>query len=181
MEQHPSFTGWQLKKIKFLLEERIGEGEFGNVFRGTFSIDNHLSSKTVAIKASKNNSKYYKNETFFLRRINHPSIIQFIGFTPEPNKIMFIEFMPHGSVLSFIQKCPNSIREEQELFIWAAQVACGMKYLGSKKIVHRDLAARNVLLESTTRAKIADFGLARHVGEDNLFKENSGGLFNWKW
>ena len=39
-------------------------------------------------------------------------------------------------------------------------VACGMHYLSSRRIVHRDVAARNVLLDSTKTCKVADFGLS---------------------
>lgn len=44
----------------------------------------------------------------------------------------------------------------------------GMRYLNEMKLVHRDLAARNILV-SETGAKIADFGLARFIGESNYY------------
>ena len=34
----------------------------------------------------------------------------------------------------------------KDLYLWAAQIACGMMYLEKEGFVHRDLAARNILL-----------------------------------
>ena len=46
-----------------------------------------------------------------------------------------------------------------------SQIAVGMNYLHAKNVCHRDLAARNVLLDDKRNVKIADFGLARNLGE----------------
>jgi serine/threonine protein kinase len=48
----------------------------------------------------------------------------------------------------------------------AAQIAGGMAYLESQNYIHRDLAARNVLVGESVCVKIADFGLARLIKED---------------
>lgn len=47
------------------------------------------------------------------------------------------------------------------LLKWSREIANGMEFLGSKKIVHGDLSARNVLLTETLVAKVGDFGLSR--------------------
>lgn len=59
-----------------------------------------------------------------------------------------------------------------DLFSWAFQVARGMYYLSSKKVLHGDLAARNILLCEDNVVKICDFGLARSMYRGDNYKKS---------
>ena len=54
-----------------------------------------------------------------------------------------------------------------------SQVANGMAHLERKGLIHRDLAARNVLIGENLITKVADFGLARVI-VDNEYSANQG-------
>lgn len=48
-----------------------------------------------------------------------------------------------------------------------------MAYLERKKLIHRDLAARNILVGRKGVVKVADFGLAKII-EDDEYNPKSG-------
>ena len=58
-----------------------------------------------------------------------------------------------------------------DLLCWALQVARGMEYLSSRRVLHGDLAARNVLLSEDNVVKICDFGLARSLYKSDVYRK----------
>ena len=55
------------------------------------------------------------------------------------------------------------------------------EYLAGKGFVHRDLAARNVLIGEHKIAKVADFGLTRHLYEEEVYRAKSSRKLPLKW
>lgn len=60
-------------------------------------------------------------------------------------------------------EAPSRSITTKDLLIWSFQIARGMEYLASRKVLHGDLAARNILLCVDNVVKICDFGLARSL------------------
>ena len=69
----------------------------------------------------------------------------------------------------------------KDLLCWAYQVARGMDYLASKKVMHGDLACRNILLAQDNVVKICDFGLAKDIMKTNNYHKTSDGPLPVKW
>lgn len=53
------------------------------------------------------------------------------------------------------------------------QVADGMSYLSSNKIIHGDLAARNCLISTELRVKVADLGIGHDVYTDDYYDDGT--------
>ncbi|XP_044736870.1 vascular endothelial growth factor receptor 1-like [Chrysoperla carnea] len=81
----------------------------------------------------------------------------------------------------FLSKQNNCKIYTVDLFSWAVQIAKGMNYLTSRRVIHGDLAARNVLLTEKKIAKICDFGLAENMCQKDNYVKKKKGLVPIKW
>ncbi|XP_055301868.1 vascular endothelial growth factor receptor 3-like [Sitodiplosis mosellana] len=78
------------------------------------------------------------------------------------------------------ESSPCSITTE-DLLIWSFQIARGMDYLVSRKVLHGDLAARNILLCDDNIVKICDFGLARSLCKNENYHMKTKHNLPLKW
>ena len=62
----------------------------------------------------------------------------------------------------------------RDLISWSFQIARGMEYLSSKKVLHGDLSARNMLLADDGVVKVADFGMARQMFYNGNYQKTVG-------
>ncbi|KAG8226012.1 hypothetical protein J437_LFUL004133 [Ladona fulva] len=69
----------------------------------------------------------------------------------------------------------------RDLVCWAFQVARGIDYLASRRVLHGDLAARNILLAEDNVVKICDFGLAKSMYKSDNYKKKGDGPLPVKW
>ena len=116
--------------------------------------------------------------------------------TDEAPFYIVVELMKHGSLLDYLHdkvlfsKASSLIFDIPflqgralrlpQLVDMAAQIAAGMAFLETQNFIHRDLAARNVLVGENNVCKVADFGLARVVVE-NEYTAREGAKFPIKW
>ena len=93
-------------------------------------------------------------------------------------KMIVPRYMCNGALLDFLRKDVDGGGRLpfDSLISISAQVASGMAHLERKGLIHRDLAARNVLIGENLITKVADFGLARVI-VDNEYSANQGARY----
>lgn len=129
-----------------------------------------------------------RQEMELLLSISHPNIVQFISHYVEPisegtaTTYLVLEKVNSGELF---QRIVNKLKfREAEARAIYKQLLSGLRYLHDKNIIHRDIKPENILLDITprtspdqaqtgpwdenecdVRVKIADFGLAKFIGE----------------
>jgi fyn-related kinase len=124
--------------------------------------------------------KDFLAEAQIMKKLRHPKLVQLYAVCTLEEPIYIItELMKYGSLLEFLQGKGRALKLPQ-LIDMSAQIAAGMAYLESQNYIHRDLAARNILVGENNIVKIADFGLARLIKEDE-YEARVGARFPIKW
>ncbi|KAF3680210.1 Cysteine-rich receptor-like protein kinase 25 [Capsicum annuum] len=165
-----SFGTIQAATDNFSPDNKIGEGGFGDVYKGKFP-----SGQVVAVKrlsrSSGQGGQEFKNEVLVVAKLQHRNLVRLVGFCLEGDeKILVYEYVTNQSLDYFLFD-----PERQRILNWSTRykiiggIARGLLYLHEDsrlRIIHRDLKASNILLDAEMNPKISDFGMAKIFGVD---------------
>uniref|UniRef100_A0A0D3EL82 Receptor-like serine/threonine-protein kinase n=1 Tax=Oryza barthii TaxID=65489 RepID=A0A0D3EL82_9ORYZ len=158
----------QVKKATRNFSDKLGEGSFGSVFKGTIA-----GSTIVAVKKLKglgHTEKQFRTEVQTVGMIQHNNLVRLLGFcTRGTRRLLVYEYMPNGSLDSHL------FSETSRVLGWNLRhqivvgIARGLAYLHEEcrdSIIHCDIKPENILLDAEFCPKIADFGMAKLLGRE---------------
>ncbi|EAA11125.5 AGAP006461-PA [Anopheles gambiae str. PEST] len=147
----------------------LGSGAQGAVFCGK------LRNELVAVKKVR---ELKETDIRHLRKLDHENIVKFKGVcTQAPVFCIIMEYCAHGPLHKKLQDSGGVITPQQ-LVSWSQQIALGMQYLHTHKIIHRDLKSPNILIGENDVIKISDFGTSREWNEIST-KMSFAGTVAW--
>ncbi|BES97521.1 tyrosine-protein kinase [Nesidiocoris tenuis] len=157
---------WELNNDDVVLGDKIGRGNFGDVFKGRLLATNEeVAIKTCRVTVAEEHKRKFLQEGRILKQYDHPNIVKLIGICVQKQPIMIVmELVVGGSLLTHLRTNASSVTTTQ-LINMCRDAAAGMRYLESKNCIHRDLAARNCLVGDKNIVKISDFGMSREEEE----------------
>ena len=175
--------------------EVLGEGTFGRVLRGKLivSCEQTESNVDVAVKICHDDVEFeniisFVNEAILMKNLCHDNLLDLLGVVLQPCSapLVLTPNMQHGNLHKFLRHSRGiGMRRQligsQQLVNFGSQIARGMEYLASRKIIHRDLAAKNCFVDRNLNVKIGDFGLAREVKQFDLYKMEHPSQLAVKW
>ncbi|EDW04057.1 GH10183 [Drosophila grimshawi] len=175
-----SHDKWEIHPMELMLMEELGSGQFGVVRRGKWR--GSIDTAVKMMKEGTMSEDDFIEEAKVMTKLQHPNLVQLYGVCSKHRPIYIVtEYMKHGSLLNYLRRHENTLIGNMGLLLdMCIQVSKGMAYLERHNYIHRDLAARNCLVGSENVVKVADFGLARYVLDDQ-YTSSGGTKFPIKW
>ena len=153
---------------RFRIEQRLGEGGMGMVFRATDTkTGQEVAIKTLLPEAAKDPGlrKRFEREAQILRKIQHPNFVRFVEYGSSSSEPAYVVMeLLDGAALSKLILNESHLGPERALHI-TRHVLTGLQHAHQLGIVHRDVKPDNVVIVAAEAdpefAKILDFGIAR--------------------
>lgn len=176
---------WEIEPSNLVIKSVIARGTFGTVHRGLYDghdvavklldwgEEGHRTEAEIAALRSA-----FTQEVAVWHKLDHPNVTKFIGATMGSSELhiqtengqiampsniccVVVEYLPGGALKTYLIKNRRRKLAFKVVVQLALDLARGLSYLHSQKIVHRDVKTENMLLDKNRTVKIADFGVAR--------------------
>ena len=166
--QIPAVSGLQLGH--FQVEERIGAGGMGAVFRALDTrLQRFVALKILTPSLSRDDAaiQRFRNEARAAARLDHDNVAR-VYFIGEEQGLHFIafEFITGNNLRNLIRE--RGRIEPTEAVNYVLQIASAVRHTSANGVVHRDIKPSNIIITPSGRAKLVDLGLARKASTESV-------------
>jgi serine/threonine-protein kinase len=155
---------------RYEILDKIGEGAMGVVYRArdaTLGRVVALKMLSADLGSDDELNQRFHREAEAIGRLNHPNIVTVYDLgDAEGHLYMAMELLEGDDLRALIERQWDiSLADKARIL---AQICEGLAYAHSRGVVHRDVKPANILVTSTGRVKILDFGLARVATRETI-------------
>ena len=157
---------------QYRILQQLGKGHFATVY---LCVERSTGLKFAVKKFEKRLGDSQRSQTDGLQQeiavlmsVSHPNVLCLKETFDESDGVyLVLELAAEGELFNLIVTKQKLTEEEtRKIFI---QLFQGTKYLHERNIVHRDIKPENILLtDKNLSVKLADFGLAKIIGEESF-------------
>jgi serine/threonine protein kinase len=170
---------------RYLIEERLGEGGMGMVYRASHvKMGRSFAIKILHPELLRNEKVVWRfdREADAAARMRHPNVVPAldVGTTEEGMRYLVMDFVDGPDLATLMQEAPMP----PPRVIWLVrQILDGLQHAHHHDLIHRDLKPQNIIVECDADGReiprIVDFGisiLASQVDEDEGSRLTTTGM-----
>jgi WD40 repeat protein/serine/threonine protein kinase len=150
----------------YTLEERIGHGGFGAVYRAKQPTVGREVAVKIILPSYANNPDFirrFEAEAHLVARLEHPHISPLYDFWRDPSgAYLVMRYLRGGSVRQSLMEGAFELNAVSQLL---DQIASALDFAHRNEVIHRDIKPENILLDEDGNAYLADFGIAKDLAE----------------
>ncbi|EIW82941.1 kinase-like protein [Coniophora puteana RWD-64-598 SS2] len=179
-----SQTSQQQSNVHDLYErlETVGRGAYGSVHKGVHRrTGNIVALKIINLDTADDDVESIQKEVALLTQLRDaPNVTKYFGcYLDGPRVWIVMEFAQGGSVRTLMQSSKDGVLEEKYIVLIVREVLIALSYLHKSAIMHRDIKAANVLVTSTGKVMLCDFGVSALSATANTKRYTLMGTPNW--
>lgn len=175
----------QIIRDTYIVERFLGEGAFAEVYRVKHRFLGRQAMKVFKFsELSLKETEKLLSEAIILSQLGHPNIVRVFDANVIETKIgicgyFTMEYVAGGSLDKFWQSHIQKFVPVETTVEIIKQVCAGLSVAHSENppIIHRDIKPQNILIgydDNGVRARLSDFGLAKHVNPLTLLASAKG-------
>ncbi|KAK7283168.1 hypothetical protein RIF29_12523 [Crotalaria pallida] len=198
LHHHPSLAdithqakinGWFINPSEIQLEEKIGQGSTAIIHRGTWrGIDVAVKClSTEFFSTNTNGVEFFAQELETLSKQRHRFVLHLMGACLDPPHHAWVVTEYLSTTLNEWLHGPGKRSKDRivqlppfkDRVMRALEIAQAMQYLHEQKpkVIHRDLKPSNIFMDDGMHVRVADFGHARFLGEDEMALTGETGTY----
>jgi serine/threonine-protein kinase ULK/ATG1 len=154
------------KKIgDYVLEDQIGEGQFGKIFKSKkINGETEVAIKVIKKAVYQSNQQLLiqlRREIKIMNKLSHPNLMKLHEFfQSSKNYYIVMDLCPEGDLLNFMTRYKINYFYEKEALLLLTHIKEGFSQLRKMHILHRDLKLANIFVKKE-HLVIGDFGTSK--------------------
>ncbi|KAJ7638813.1 kinase-like domain-containing protein [Roridomyces roridus] len=147
---------------QYTLLEKLGTGSFGTVYKAMHNETKQIVAiKQIDLEDSDDDISEIQQEIASLAQCDSEYVTRYYGSFVVAYKLWIVmEYLAGGSCLDLLK--PGTFTEAH-IAVICRELLLGLDYLHTEGTIHRDIKAANILLSSSGKVKLADFGVAAQL------------------
>ena len=159
----------------YRIAKRLGHGGMGTVYEGIHTQTGESAALKVLaapLAVEEGFRERFEAEIEALRKLNHPNIVQLLGFGQQDGHLYYVMELVDGASLE------DELKRGRR-FEWPEVVRIGLdmcralRHAHDRGVSHRDIKPGNLLFARDGAVKLSDFGIARLFGQTRITSPGS--------